>query len=123
MAGQLDLRSNGRSNSNVDHGNGFLGVDSIGLDTSYDKIEHLTPNVRGGQPPHMGRSTPIFFYESKDITKGWLHAKIQRSSSKTVDLHPILSFSYLWPVNAICGQTKGQILISIAEMDSLGSIT
>ena len=36
---------------------------------------------------------------------------------------PILIFSYLWPVNSICGQTKGQILISIAKMDSLGSIT
>ena len=32
-------------------------------------------------------------------------------------------FSYLWPVNSIYGQTKGQNLISIAEMDSLGSIT
>ena len=31
--------------------------------------------------------------------------------------------SYIWPVNLICGQTKGQNPISIAEMDSLGSIT
>ena len=44
----LDLRSNGRSKPNFDYRNGFLGVDYIGLDTSHDKIEDFTQNVRGG---------------------------------------------------------------------------
>ena len=35
----------------------------------------------------------------------------------------ILIFSYFWLVNSICSQTKGQILISITEMDSLRSTT
>ena len=51
LAGQTALRSNERSNSNFDCRNGFLGVDYIGLDTSYDKIEDFTQNVRGVQPP------------------------------------------------------------------------
>ena len=65
----------------------------------------------------------IFLYESKDIHKGGLHAKFQESSSKTVDLQPHPNFLIFLPVNSICCQTKGQIRISIAEMDSLGSIT
>ena len=64
MAGQLDLRSNERSNSNFDCRNGFLGVDYIGLDTSYDKIEDFTQNVRGGRAPRGGL-TPNFLLENK----------------------------------------------------------
>ena len=51
LAGQLDLRSNDRSKSNFDCRNGFLVVDYIGLDTSYDKIEDFTQNVREGRVP------------------------------------------------------------------------
>ena len=40
-----------RSKSNFDCRNEFLVVDYIGLDTSYDKIEDFTQNVRGGSPP------------------------------------------------------------------------
>ena len=65
MAGQLDLRSNERSNSNFDCKNGFLGVDYIGLDTLHGKIEHFTQIARGGRPPHMGGPTPIIFLEIK----------------------------------------------------------
>ena len=63
VAGQLDLRSNERSNSNFDCKNGFLGVDYIGLDTSYDKIEDFTQNVRGVRPPltRGGGPTANFF--------------------------------------------------------------
>ena len=93
-----------------------LGIDYICLDTSHGKIENFSKIVRGGQPP-------IFFYESKHNHKWGLHAKFQTSSSKTVDLHPHPNFLLFWPVNSVCGQTKGQIRFSIAEMDSLGSIT
>ena len=66
VAGQLDLRSNERSNSNFDCKNGFLGVDYIGLDTLHGKIEHFTQIARGGQPPsHMGGPTPIFDLENE----------------------------------------------------------
>ena len=61
LAGQIDLRSNERSKSNFDCRNAFLGVDYIGLDTSYDKIEDFTQNVRGGP-------TPIFFLENKSLS-------------------------------------------------------
>ena len=66
---------------------------------------------------------PIFFYDSKDNRKWGLDAKSQTSSSKTVDLHPHPNFLLFWPVNSVCGQTKGQIRFSIAEMDFLGCIT
>ena len=46
VAGQLDLRSNERSNSNFDCKNGFLGVDYIGFDTLHGKIEHFTQIAR-----------------------------------------------------------------------------
>ena len=62
LAGQLDLRSNDRSKSNFDCRNGFLEVDYIGLDTSYDMIEDFTQNVRGVSPPHGGRSDRQFFF-------------------------------------------------------------
>ena len=53
----------GQSNSNLDCRYGFLGVDYIGLDTSYDNIEDLTQNVRGGgQPPAWGGVRPPIFY-------------------------------------------------------------
>ena len=65
VAGQLDLRSNERSNSNFDCRNGFLGVDYIGLDTLHEKIGHFTEKKRGGQPPPMGGSDPHFFPEIK----------------------------------------------------------
>ena len=54
LAGQLDLQSKKRSKSNFDCRNEFLVVDYIGLDTSYDKIEDFTQNVRGGRPPRAG---------------------------------------------------------------------
>ena len=53
-----------KSKSNFDCRNGFLGVDYIGLDTSYDKIEDFTQNVRGGRPP-LGGPTPNFLLENK----------------------------------------------------------
>ena len=61
MAGQLDLRSNGRSNSKFDCRNGFLGVDYIGLDTSHDEIEHFTEKVRRGSAPNIRGSDPHLF--------------------------------------------------------------
>ena len=66
VAGQLDLRSNERSNSNFDCRNGFLGVDYIGLDTLHGKIEHFTQIARGGSPPHMGGSDPHFFSRNQN---------------------------------------------------------
>ena len=39
-------------------------VDYIGLDTSYDKIEDFTQNVRGVAPP-LGGPTPNFLLENK----------------------------------------------------------
>ena len=59
----LGLRSNKRSNLIFDCRNGFLGVDYIGLDTSYDKIEDY-PKCQGGSPPPPlggGVRPPIFF--------------------------------------------------------------
>ena len=113
---------NERSNSNFDWRNGFLGVDYICLDTSHDQIENFWKIVRGSAPPR-GVRPPIFEYEMKDIHKGGLHAEFQSSSSKTLDMHPNPNFLLFWPVNSISGQTEGQNGISIAEMDSLGSIT
>ena len=57
---QLDFRSNGRSNSNFDCRNGFLGVDYICLDTSHDQIENFSKIVRGGQLPQGGVRPPLF---------------------------------------------------------------
>ena len=96
--------------------------------TSYSYHGHrkkLGFELSGGStpPPLKVDSTPIFFYESKDNHKWGLHAKFQTSSSKTVDLHPHPNFLLFWPVNSVCGQTKGQIRFSIPEMDSLRSIT
>ena len=51
MAGQLDLRSNERSNSNFDCRNGFIVVDYIGLDTLDEKNEHSTKNGGVGSAP------------------------------------------------------------------------
>ena len=95
----------------------ILGVNCLGLDTSNEKMEDLTQNVRGEGP------TQFFFLKIKVDNYRGLHAKNHGLSSKTVDLHPTLNFSYIWLVNLIRGQTKGQNPISIAEMDSLGSIT
>ena len=66
LAGQHDLQSKKRSKSNFDCRNEFLVVDYIGLDTSYDKIEDFTQNVRGGvAPPLWGGLTPNFLLEIK----------------------------------------------------------
>ena len=66
LAGQLDLLSNERSNSNFDCRNGFLGVDYIGLDTLHGKIGHFTEKAGGvSPPPTWGGPTPIFFPEIK----------------------------------------------------------
>ena len=49
VAGQLDLRSNERSNLNFDCRYGFLGVDYIYLDTSFVPIKVGSPGGgRGG---------------------------------------------------------------------------
>ena len=61
VAGQLDLRSNERSNSNFDCKNGFLGVDYIGLDTLHGKIEHFAKIVEKGSAPPQEGVTPNFF--------------------------------------------------------------
>ena len=50
-----------RLKSNFYCRNGILGVNYIGLDTSYDKIEDFTQNVREGQPPIWRGSNPQFF--------------------------------------------------------------
>ena len=63
LGGQLNLRSNKRSNSNFDCRNGFLGVDYICLDASHDKIKFFFKIVNGGLPPSgICIPTLIFFY-------------------------------------------------------------
>ena len=54
VAGQRDLRSNERSNSNFDCKNGFLGVDYKGLDTLHEKIGHFTEKSGGVSPLSIG---------------------------------------------------------------------
>ena len=79
VAGQLDLRSNERSNSNFDCRNGFLGVDYIGLDTLHEKIGLFTKNSGGGSPfLHRGCLTPIFFLEIKMDSQTRLACKISK---------------------------------------------
>ena len=119
MTSQLDLWSNRRSNSNFNCRNGFLGVDYIGLDTSYDKIEEFTQNVRGASPPPRGgqpSSTAhgdvrpqIFSRNQKILPKEACMPKIKPLAQKLWICTPTLSFSYLWPVNSICSQTEVQI--------------
>ena len=104
--------------------NGFLAFDYIVLNTLHGKIEHFTQIARGGRPPHMGGSDPHFFSRNQNgFTNEACMQNFNGLAQKLWICSPILIFSYLWPVNSICGQTKGQILISIAKMDSLGSIT
>ena len=77
----------------------------------------ITPLSQGGDG-HL-----IFFMNQKIIINEACMQNFRNLPQKLMIYTDTKNFVLFWPVNSISGQEKGQIWISIAETDSLGSIT